>query len=83
VRGELETDTNGSCAFALPTPHVGAFSYHLSLSKRGYVPEGVSWSSRQDDLLDEMPTNYTAHMTRAVGIGGLLKNDKKRDVAGT
>ncbi len=82
VRGELETDANGSCAFALPAPHTGAFSYRISLSKPGYVPEIVSWSSRQEDLMDEMPTNYIAHMAPAVGIGGIVKNDKGEPIPG-
>ena len=77
-----ETDAEGRCVFSLPVPKVGNFSYRITLTKPGYVPRYITWSSAQHDAIEEMPTNYVAHLSRGVGIGGTVKNDKGEPIAG-
>ncbi len=82
IRNPLGTDTNGTCVLPLPAVKNGDFSYRIQISKEGYVTKIISWSKLQKDKIEEMPTNYTAKMERAVVIGGIVKNEKGEPIPG-
>jgi len=82
ARGQTETDAQGKCALPLPEPKPGAFRYRITISKTGCVPKFITWSTAQNDTIEDMPTNYLARMSPAVGIGGIVKNQKGEAVAG-
>jgi peroxiredoxin len=88
VRGNLVTDQDGSCFFALPAPKVadaaGAsdFYYRINFAKDGYVPRFISWSRLQNDRVEDIPAQYTAKLEQAAVIGGIVKNQAGEPVTG-
>jgi thiol-disulfide isomerase/thioredoxin len=82
VAANLTTDATGSCAFALPKPTTGDFSYRITITKDGYVSKYITWAKSRLDRVEDIPTNYTAKMDKAAAIGGILKTPDGQPVAG-
>jgi len=76
------TDSSGICVIPLPKPESTNFAYKITLSKDGYVGQFISWSKKQGDKIEDMPTHFTAKLEKGVSIGGIVKNDSGEPVVG-
>lgn len=76
------TDDKGWCILPLPHPKSGKFSYHVNLSRDGYVGKMVTWSTALKDTIADLPAEYTVNMDRGVAVGGLVRNDQGQPLAG-
>ncbi len=76
------TDPAGLCLIPLPKPGSENFAYRITLAKDGYVGQYITWSKAQQDAVEDMPTNFTAKLEKAVALGGIVKNEKGEPVPG-
>jgi uncharacterized GH25 family protein len=77
-----ETDETGSARIIFPTDVGTDFHYQIRLSKEGYVDRYVSWSVYQKDSLDDIPSEYTATLTKGIRIGGFVRDPQGEPISG-
>lgn len=77
----VTTDDRGRAFVRRPNPSRADFLFRIEVSRHGYVPKYVSWSKWQKDNIEDIPSEYTARLERAVTIGGIVVDESAMPIS--
>jgi hypothetical protein len=77
-----KTDAQGHCS--VPVPPVAIESPHFAVHawKDGFVPVRILWGYNREFEFEGVPAAYTVVLDRGVPIGGIVRDEQGRPVAG-
>ncbi len=76
------TDDRGHCAVPIPPDAEKSRHFGVNVWKDGFVPVSVLWGSTREFEFEGVPASYTVILDRGVPIGGVVRDEQGRPVAG-
>ncbi len=73
------TDEHGACSVPVP-PETRTFVVHAW--KDGFVPVRIAWGYQHEFEFEGVPSTYTIVLDRGTAIGGVVRDEQGRPVAG-
>ena len=76
------TDDQGHCAVPVPPDAEKSRHFAINMWKDGFVPVRVLWGYTREFEFEGVPAAYTVILDRGVPIGGIVRDEQGRPVAG-